>query len=150
MKTYIFKTKLLSDKEITREIEITEGVSLYKLAEAVIGAYDFDFDHAFGFYSSMKDHYFKSERMYELFADLEEDGIEPTSAGSVKKTKIGEVWKKIGDKMTMLFDYGDGWRFMVELKDFGEKQPKIKYPRLLYSKGIAPDQYPDYEEEDEK
>lgn len=150
MKTYIFKTKLVSNKEIIREIEVVENMNLYKLAEAIIVAYDFNFDHAFGFYSSMKDDYFKSERIYELFADLKEGGIEPTGAGSVEKTKIGEVWKKVGDKMMFLFDYGDGWQFVVEFLGFGEKQPKIKYPRLVISKGIAPEQYPDYEEGDEK
>lgn len=150
MKTYIFKTKLLNNKVITREIETTEGINLYKLAEAVVGSYDFDFDHAFGFYSNMKEDYFKSERMYELFADLKDEEIEPTNARSVEKTKIGEVWKKVGDKMMFLFDYGDGWQFAVELSGFSEKQPKTKYPRILKSVGKAPEQYPDYEEEDEK
>ena len=80
MKTYIFKTKLLNDKEIIREIEVAENINLYKLAEAIVGAYAFDFDHAFGFYSSMKEDYFKSERIYEFFADMEEGGIESTKA----------------------------------------------------------------------
>ena len=72
-------------------------------------------------------------------------GIEPTDAKSVKKTKIGEVWEKLGDKMMMLFDYGDGWQFSIELKAFGEKIPKTKYPRVLKSEGKAPEQYPDFE-----
>src|SRR3989344_4066683 len=127
MKIYIFKTHLFYDKKVIREIEVLENSSPYKLAEAIVGAYDFDFDHAFGFYSNIKDDYFKSERMYELFADLEESGIEPTEAGSVKKTKIGDVWKKVGDKMMFLFDYGDGWQFAVALIGFGEKKAKTKY-----------------------
>lgn len=145
MKTFIFKTNLLESKKIVREIEILENANLYKLAEAVVGAYDFDFDHAFGFYSSMEEDYFKSKRMYELFADMGNQGIEPTDAKSVKKTKIGEVWEKLGDKMMMLFDYGDGWQFSIELKAFGEKIPKTKYPRVLKSEGKAPEQYPDFE-----
>ena len=84
--------------------------------------------------------------MYELFADMKDEGIEPTGAGSVKKTKIGEVWKKVGDKMMMLFDYGDDWRFVVELSGFGEKQPKTKYPRIIKSIGNAPEQYPEIDE----
>ena len=147
MKTYIFKTKLLNDKEIIREIEAAENINLYKLAEAIVGAYGFDFDHAFGFYSNMKEDYFKSERMYELFADIKSKDIEPTGAESVEKTKIGEVWEKIGDKMMMLFDYGDGWQFAVELIGFGKKEAKTKYLRLLKSIGKAPEQYPDYDEE---
>lgn len=148
MKTFIFKTKLLRDKRIVRELESPETANLYKLAEAIIGAYDFDFDHAFGFFSTISESgYFDSERKYELFADLEDEGVEPTGAGSVKKTKVGEVWRKVGDKMMMLFDYGDGWQFFVELSGFGEKATKTKYPCVLKSVGKSPEQYPEFEEE---
>ena len=135
---------MLQNKKISREVEVLENINLYKLAQAVVEAYGFDFDHAFGFYSNMEGDYFKSERMYELFADMEDQGIEPTDAKSVEKTKIGEVWEKSGDKMMMLFDYGDGWRFSIELKDFGEKIPKTKYPLILKTVGTAPEQYPDF------
>lgn len=145
MKTFIFQTKMISEKNISREVEVLESMTLYKFAQAIVEAHGFDFDHAFGFYSSMKEDYFKSERMYELFADTEDDGIEPTKAESVKNTKISHVWNALGDKMMFLFDYGDGWRFSVDLKAFGEKDTKIKYPRVLKSVGIAPEQYPDSE-----
>ena len=149
MKSYIFKTNLFRDKEVSREIEVPEDLNLYKLAEAIVRAYDFDFDHAFGFFSTISESgYFKSERKYELFTDLEKDGIEPTGAESVKKTKIGKVWKNLGDNMLFLFDYGDNWLFVVELTGFGKKEAKIKYPRILKSAGTAPEQYPDYGEKE--
>lgn len=108
MKTYIFKINLLHNPKIVREIEIPENTNPYKLAEAIVDAYNFDFDHCFGFFSKIAEsRYFDSERKYELFTDLENEGIEPTGAGSVKKTKIREVWHNIGDKMLFLFDYGD-------------------------------------------
>jgi len=81
---------------------------------------------------------------YELFVDL--DPKEANGAKSVKKTKVSAVWKKPGDKMMMLFDYGDEWRFAVELIGFGKKEPKTKYPRLVSAKGDAPEQYPKIEE----
>lgn len=146
MKTRIFSTHLFRDKKISRDIEIKEDASLYKLAEAIIGAYDFDFDHCFGFFSTIGERYFDSKRKYELFTDLEDEGIEPTGAGSVKKTKISEVWKNIGDKMLFLFDYGDNWLFVVELAAFGMAEPKTKYPRVIKKLGQAPEQYPKVEE----
>ena len=143
MKTYIFKTNFLHDKKIVREIEIPENINLYKFAEAIIGAYDFDFDHAFGFFSKITTNWqlAESDKMYELFADLEDEGIEPTGAGSVQKTKISEVWKSIGDKMMFLFDYGDDWRWIVTLAGFGETERNIKYPRITKKTGKAPKQY---------
>ena len=147
MKTYILKTNLFRDKKTIREIETVEDINLYKLAEAIVGAYDFDFDHAFGFFSKIAENgYFNSGRKYELFADMKDEGIEPTGAGSVKKTKISQVWRKVGDKMLFLFDYGDNWQFVVELIGFGERQAKQKYPRLLKKAGKAPEQYPEVDE----
>ena len=45
MKTYIFHIHLFNNPKIIREIEVLEDISLYKLAETIVGAYDFDFDH---------------------------------------------------------------------------------------------------------
>lgn len=48
-----------------------ENINLYKLAEAIVSAYGFDFDHAFGFFSKIVEiRYFDSEIKYELFTDL--------------------------------------------------------------------------------
>ena len=79
--------------EISREIEISENDSLYKLAEIIVEAYNFYFDHCFGFFDKIGEwHYLDSEKKYELFTDLIEEGepLEPTGAGSVKKTKYCE------------------------------------------------------------
>lgn len=147
MKTYIFKTNLLRDKKIIREIEVPENINLYKLAEAIIASYDFNFDHAFGFFSKIAENrYFDSDKKYELFTDLKDEGIEPTGAESVKKTKISDVWKKVGDKMLFLFDYGDNWQFVVELIRFGAAEPKTKYPRVIKKLSQAPEQYPEIKE----
>jgi len=146
MQTHIFKTNLFGHKKISRTIEISGETSLYKLAKAIVGAYDFDFDHCFGFYSNIEnDRYHESEKQYELFADL--DDVEPTEAGSVKKTKIASVWQKKDGKMMLLFDYGDGWRFLVEFDGFGKKESGIKYPCVIGKVGKAPEQYPQYEDE---
>lgn len=148
MRTFIFRTKLLRYSRIEREVEILENASLYKLAEGIIIAYSFDFDHAFGFFSSFGERYFASEEKYELFTDMKNEGIEPTGAGSVEKTKVSEVWKKIGDKMMFLFDYGDNWQFSVEFISFGEKQVKQKYPRITGKIGKAPEQYPNVDKDE--
>jgi len=45
--THIFRVSL--KPRLYREIEIDSGESLYDLAEAIVLAFDFDLDHAFGF-----------------------------------------------------------------------------------------------------
>ena len=152
MRTYIFKINLLYSSprvaprgpKISREIEILDNDSLYKLAEAIVSAYDFYFDHCFGFFSNINEaRYFDSEKKYELFTDLIEEGesLEPTGAGNVKKTKVKDVWQNLNDKMMFLFDYGDNWQFVVELVGFGVRKTNQKYPRILKKVGKAPKQY---------
>ena len=145
MRTYIFYTQLIRNKKVVREIEVPENVSLYRLAAAIVEAHGFDFDHCFGFYSDVTvGRYHDSKLQYEFFADLEqEEGVcfEPVTSKSVKKTKLNRVWQKPGDTMMMLFDYGDGWRFVVKLMGLGLRVPRKQYPQLIRSQGKAPRQY---------
>jgi hypothetical protein len=137
--THILRASLRP--KLYRDIEIDSGKSLYDLAEGIVRA--FDFDHAFGFYSKLTGHYFDSPSKYELFADLE--GGE-SDAGSVKRTKVAQAFPDVGSKMLFLFDYGDEWRFKVEVIGLGEKVPNAPYPNVVKSIGTAPPQYPDPDE----
>ncbi len=146
MRTYIFEVQLLKqNRNVSRTIEIPEAYSLYRLAEAVIGGFGFDFDHAFGFFDSDQPtgHIFGARRKYDLFTDMVAEGhdIEPSGGLSVKRTMVSEVWQKPGDRMVMLFDYGDDWRFIVTLKSHGVEDKQRKYPVVLEKAGRAPRQY---------
>jgi hypothetical protein len=140
--TFVFRVSL--SPKIYRAFEIAATSNLYELAYAIVQAFDFDFDHAFGFYSKVKGNIYDSPVRYELFVDMGEDDSE---ARSVKRTRIAEAFPSVGKKMRFLFDYGDGWEFLVELIKRKPKEPKVKLPRLLLSAGKAPAQYPDPEEE---
>ena len=56
---------------------------------------------------------------------------------------MSKAFAKVGKKMLFLFDYGDEWRFQVELVKLGDKTPGLRYPRLIVAVGDAPEQYPD-------
>ena len=49
--THILRASLRP--KLYRDIEIDSGKSLYDLAEGIVRAFDFDLDHAFGFYSRL-------------------------------------------------------------------------------------------------
>ena len=85
---------------------------------------------------------FDSPVRYELFADLDGD----REAQSVKRTTIAQACPEPGSKMQFLFDYGDDWRFRVEVISLGKKAPKTRYPKILKTVGKAPPQYPDPDE----
>ena len=139
--TLVFRASL--EPKVYRDFEIADTSCLYDLAQTIIRSFDFDFDHAFGFYSRLKGNIFDSPVRYELFVDM---GEGEGDAQSVKRTRIVDAFPSVGGKLRFLFDYGDGWEFLVELIKRKPKEPKVKLPRLLISAGKAPEQYPDPEE----
>ena len=143
--TYIFRVSAKRTSRVSRDIEIRPAASLYDLAEAIIRAFGFDFDHAFGFYSGKTNRtLMEADPKYELFTDMGED----TGAGSVKKTSVGDAFRRVGHEMTFLFDYGDEWLFPVKLIATGTPAAKTRYPRVIASKGENPQQYPDLDDDE--
>ncbi len=142
MQTYLIKA-ILSDRfgrvkgNPYRIIAISENFTLYQLADAICGSFDFDFDHAFGFYNNIKS-LRNSVECYELFADMEDVDSE---CKSVEKFRISKVFSQINKKMLFLFDYGDEWRFIVELKGIKTTDEQPKYAAVVKSVGDAPLQY---------
>ena len=60
--TRIFRASLRG--RLYRDIELPSGASLEDLAAAVVSAFGFDFDHAFGFYGSLGYRYHDAEERY--------------------------------------------------------------------------------------
>jgi hypothetical protein len=145
--TFILRAGLAGEISIYRDIEIEPSKSLYRLAEAIVTAFGFDFDHAFGFYSGLKPAtLMRTLPRYELFADM---GDADPGVRGVKKTRISEAFAEIGHTMVFLFDYGDDWHFRVTLKAKGTKLAKVRYPRVVATRGDAPPQYPDPDDIDD-
>jgi Plasmid pRiA4b ORF-3-like protein len=143
--TLIIRVALKRQKAIFREIEIPASASLYRLAEAIVTAFDFDFDHCFGFYSGLTPTtMLRQHPIYELFADM---GEADPGVLTVKKTRISRAFPAVGHAMLFLFDYGDEWHFHVRLKATGKKAAKVRYPRVVAAQGVAPPQYPDPDED---
>ena len=129
-----------------RILAVPEELTLYNLAEAIVDVFDFDFDHAFGFYNNIKS-WRDSEECYELFKDMPKGILlEPSGCGSVKKTKIKEAFDEVKKRIHFLFDYGDEWHFIVELKEIESQKEDIAYPFIVKYAGEAPSQYEEIEE----
>jgi hypothetical protein len=145
--TLIIRVALEGKVSIYRDIEIEGSKSLYRLAEAIVSAFGFDFDHAFGFYSGLKPAtMMRISPRYELFFYM---GDADPGVLSVKKTKVSQAFPDIGHTMLFLFDYGDEWLFRVKLEKTAKKIAKVRYPRIVATRGEAPKQYPDPDDFDE-
>lgn len=143
MENQIYNLKVHFDQDVFRTIEIYGNYSLANLASEILEAFNFDEDHAYGFYSNIRNIY-KSEEIYELFTDIENCEDTPEAKG-VKGVLISEVFK-VKKKMVFLFDYGEDWMFLVECKKISDVNRKIKYPRVAEKVGEAPEQYPQFED----
>jgi hypothetical protein len=128
------------EPDVSRDVEILETATLHELAKVIVGCFDFDFDHAYGFYDKLSGNIFDSRTRFELFVG---SGGSRNHALSTKKTQIPEAFGRVGARMRFLYDYGDEWVFLVELIARKPKHPEIKLPLLLQSKGEAPPQYGD-------
>ncbi|MFD1175337.1 hypothetical protein ACFQ3W_03355 [Paenibacillus puldeungensis] len=128
----------------SRIIAVNDNASLYDLAAFALSVFDFDLDHSFGFYDNLKN-WSRSEEGYELFADMGEKLKFP----GVKKAEVRKVFHSPKQKMLLLFDYGDEWRFIVQYLEDEDLEVAI-LPVLLDSKGEAPDQYGGLFDEDDE
>jgi hypothetical protein len=139
-KSYVIRAKLAEDKRTYRDIRIGSSVSLKVLAEAIISAFGFEFDHMCGFYEELGYHHDNKGRAYTMFADSPELGSESPRELSLSRHKIADLWKAERDTWQFVFDYGDDWRFLVMLTDIDEGD--TPHPTVIKSVGDAPEQYP--------
>jgi Plasmid pRiA4b ORF-3-like protein len=146
MTKHIIALRVSLEPKIFRDIEISGQASLYKLAQIITKAFGFGFDHMFGFYDNLKKPH-KSNTVFELFTDMGEPSDE--NARGVKKSKVADAFDKHGTTLAFLFDYGDEWIFKVKHTGAAESAVSKTYWKLIKSEGEAPEQYPEYEEEEE-
>ncbi len=81
---------------------------------------------------------------------LESMFFDDTPAGDVRTATLAELDLKKGQTFLYLFDYGDEWRFKVRVHAVNPNaDTTLEYPRLVEEVGVAPEQYPDYEDDGE-
>jgi len=137
VKTYIFKVKLKYDKRVWRKVEILGSQTLDDLHMAIQEAFNFDGDptHLYSFFMSGK----AWDRDSPKYCHPEADGPPAT------RVRIKSLNLRPKQKFLYLFDYGHQWEFEVEFLKEGIPE-KAAYPRIIDSRGRAPEQYPEYEE----
>ena len=129
----------LNADEATRNAFIQAMSAQMGLPEAMARTLFSNLDNAIG---GMSDQQLNSM----LNLEMDEDDARDTRAAALAALDL-----KKGKKFLYLFDYGDEWRFTVKVDAVNPKaDPNRNYPILVESVGDAPEQYPDWEEEEEK
>jgi hypothetical protein len=130
-------------EKIIRTIDFSEGTFLPDVVENILESFDFVCDHAFGIYDDLN----RPKEGYSIFSDMKGLG-DPMGGKSIKKAKIDTVFNEKKKIMYMIFDFGDEWIFKISCVDILLCEENEQYPLLVSKQGEAPQQYPDYDDEE--
>jgi hypothetical protein len=126
---YVFKVIL--GENLWRRIKVSANHTLLDLHNVIQEAYKFDDDHLYSFFMDGK------LWSHECFnSPYDEKGP------YVNDVCIGEMGLSVGQDILYLFDFGDMWRFRVELEEIiRAESDKPRNPKIIEKKGKSPEQY---------
>ncbi len=131
---YILKASI---RGIWRRIAVSDGMTLDKLAEVILDAFDFDFDHLYEF----------------TFEDRFKNPVEAGDSNSgddyvASEVEMGMIPLQAGATMTFRYDFGDNWSFDVELESIDPVDPEFNGSKIIETHGESFPQYPDWDDWD--
>jgi len=132
--TYILKVSL---GDVWRRIALAGDMDLEYLCGAILRAFDFDNDHLYAFY-------------YQNKLGVKVEACAPMSSAGELCTEdvlIGEMELEPGGCFEFLYDFGDNWRFRIELERIDAVDASLERPKVIESHGKAPRQYRVWDEE---
>ncbi len=110
--------------------------TLHDLHNCIQGAFEFDNDHLYSFF--MDGRAWSEDKFTCPFED---------EGPHADEVKIGELDFSEKQSFMYLFDYGDEWRFFVEVSSIEATNVKLMKPEIIEIKGNIPNQYPDFDDE---
>lgn len=144
-----FRVTYKDKKDVWREFEMIGSQTLESLAEAIVDSMQWSNDHLHSFFWPEKQGRVTRD-CYTLF-EIGSYGVEndqypilhtnhvPVSAVDFSKVK----------KLTFVFDFGEDHQFTVEhVKKRKRKEYEVfdEFPKLVDIRGVAPEQYPMFDE----
>lgn len=142
-KVFRLRVTLEWDEVVWRDIEMLGRHTLHNLHEMIQVAFDWDDDHLYSF--------FMSGTFWDQGSAISHPLAGDTSDAS--EIELAALSLETGKRFAYLFDFGDEWRHMVEVKEIGDTavsgKKKDEYPKITRTKGEAPPQYPDWDEDEE-
>ncbi len=137
--THLFKITL---EKAWAKIAIDSTLTFDELAYAILKAFDFDSDHLYQFLYRNE---FGLERKI-IHSFMKEDNFMAENSPATSETTIGELGLAPGDALIFHFDFGDDWRFEVDLEKIEPVNSRRKRPKLVERYGTPPEQYPSWDE----
>ena len=132
-----FRVYFEEDESVYRDVAIRHTQTFQDLHETILKSYEFDNKHKATFFRS-NDHWQKG-REISLEKYEKEYRVEPLL---MKDTSIGSEIRDPNQRFIYLYDFNKNWSFLVELINVSkEENPRLTYPAMVRTEGIAPSQY---------
>jgi hypothetical protein len=131
---FIFKVSMGG---IWRRIALSGQWTFEDLSDTILEAFDFDHDHLYCFIYTNR--FGDKAHINHPYMD------EPPFTDEVL---IGDLFFKAGISMIYWYDFGDDWKFNVELERIDPIDEEMNEPLILEIHGESPDQYPMWDDED--
>jgi hypothetical protein len=132
-----FRVYFEEDESVYRDVVIRHNQHFSDLHETILKGYEFDNKHKATFYRS-NDHW---QRGREISLEVyDKDYKAPPLL--MHETTIGSEIREPNQRFIYVYDFNKNWTFLVELINVArEENPKVNYPSVSRSEGIAPSQY---------
>ena len=125
---YVFK--VLLKRGLWRRIKIPSNHTLHNLHEAILEAYDFDNDHLYAFFMEGKP--WKGTAYWSPQNDC---------GPYANRIKLKSLNLELKQKFLYLYDFGDEWKFSVQLEAILEEEVSLLKPIVIEKRGESPEQY---------
>ena len=132
---YRFRVILDNDtkEDVFRDLEIVKDSSLRDLHELILLAFKFSGEEMSSFFT-----------VDEEWNQIDEISLMSfdNSTKSMDSINLSGLINCDNPKLLYVYDFMKMWTFFVELIDEGELINKLKYPRIIFSKGMMPNVAP--------
>jgi hypothetical protein len=137
---YIFDARLLDHDGVGCTVAVRASQTLEHLHRALRRAFNWYDDHLYSFWLSGV-HWDGPETEFTAPHELAEGDARSAAA------RLRDLDLQPGRPIAYVFDLGDEWRVLLELREHTPPDPGARYPKVLERSGEPPPQYT-YDEED--
>lgn len=132
-----FRVYFEQDDSVYRDVAIRHTQNFLQLHQAILKAYEFDSKHQATFYRS-NDHWQRGKEITLAKYD-KRYRVEPLL---MEATAVGSEIMDPNQKFVYEYDFTKNWVFWLELINVSkEENPRLEYPAMVRTEGIAPSQY---------
>ena len=132
-----FRAYFEEDDSIYRDVAVKHTQSFLDLHYIILKSFEFDSKHQATFFRSNDNWQRGREISIEKY-----DKPYKAEPLIMSATTVGSEIRNPNEKFIYVYDFTRNWSFLVELISVSkDENPKLSYPAIIRSEGIAPSQY---------